>query len=144
MPSYHDPRVDLLPSRSAQLEAEALRIEQAGEAQRGALDFGTEHADGNATVNAPRQPVLRDGRSQLADLQRIEQQSKAQIGFADRGPGDAREHRQIDRRNQAMPAIVVIGLFTDRDALGALNHHGENRGHDGAGRRIGCRAAKQA
>lgn len=29
MQRYHDPRIDLLPSRSAQLEAEALRIEQA-------------------------------------------------------------------------------------------------------------------
>jgi hypothetical protein len=63
MPSYHDPRVDLLPSRSAQLEAEALRIEQAPQeflAKGGKIErVGYQMSDAPTAfvINAERTPV---------------------------------------------------------------------------------------
>ena len=63
MQNYHDPRVDLLPSRSAQLEAEALRIEQATQeflAKGGKIErVGYQMSDAPTVfvINAERTPV---------------------------------------------------------------------------------------
>jgi hypothetical protein len=63
MQSYHDPRIDLLPSRSAQLEAEALRIEQATQeflAKGGKIKrIGYQMSDAPTVfvINAERTPV---------------------------------------------------------------------------------------
>lgn len=63
MQRYHDPRIDPLPQRSAHLEAEALRIEQATEAflaKGGQIkQIGYQMSDAPTTfvINAERSPV---------------------------------------------------------------------------------------